>query len=54
MSTGVEKKYDIMMKGTSFESQDVITCSYEYLLRGDKGNLVDSDLDVAIRTCVFY
>lgn len=28
MSTGVEKKYDIMTSGTSCESEDAITCSY--------------------------
>lgn len=29
MSTGVEKKYDIMTTGTSCEGEDAITCSYD-------------------------
>lgn len=29
MSTGVEKKYDIMTSGTCCEGEDAITCSYD-------------------------
>lgn len=29
MSTGVEKKYDIMTTGTCCEGEDAITCSYD-------------------------
>lgn len=31
MSTGVEKKYDIMTSGTSCEGEDAITCSYDMM-----------------------
>lgn len=48
MSTGVEKKYDIMTSGTSCESQDAITCSYDDHLKATKDKLADCDMDCCI------
>lgn len=48
MSTGVEKKYDIVTSGTSFEIQNFMTSSYDYHLKATKGILADSDLDCCL------
>lgn len=47
MSTGVEKKYDIMTSGTSCESQDAITCSYDDHLKATKDKLAGLLLSVS-------
>lgn len=52
MSTGVEKKYDIMTSGTSCESQDAITCSYDDHLKATKDKLAGLLLSVSYSTSV--